>query len=374
MTDERRQFRNSVRNFIAREFVPNQARWRAQHKPDAEAWRAAGAAGILLTDVPSAYGGAGGDFTHEAIVQEELAFAATPFGCGVQSIVAHYILAFGTEEQKKKWLPAMASGELVAAIAMSEPGAGSDLQAIRTTAQRDGDKAWVLRGSKTFISNGELAGLMCVAAKTDAKVAGPNSMSMFMVETKDLPGYSVARSLDKVGRQGQDTCEIFFEDVRVPANHLLGGTPGKGFAQMMKQLPYERLQIAVSAVATTEQAVAMTTKYVKERVAFGKPLMHLQNTRFKLAECRTEAHIGRVFLDGCIRRFVAGELDAVTAAMAKYWLTECQFRVVDACVQMHGGYGYVLEYPISRMWLDSRVDRIHAGSNELMKEIIGWSL
>ncbi|MGH7438030.1 MAG: acyl-CoA dehydrogenase family protein, partial [Polyangiaceae bacterium] len=362
MTDELRQFRASVRNFLAREFVPNQSRWRAQHKPDPEAWRAAGAAGILLTDIPTAYGGAGGNFTHEAVVQEELVFAGTPFGCGVQSIVAHYILEFGTEEQKKKWLPAMARGELVAAIAMSEPAAGSDLQAIQTTARRDGD-GWVLRGSKTFISNGEVAGLVCVAAKTDTKVAGPNSMSMIVVETKDLSGYSVARSLEKVGRQGQDTCELFFDDVRVPADRLLGGTPGKGFAQMMKQLPYERLQIAVSAIATTEHAVAVTTKYAKERVAFGKPLLHLQNTRFKLAECRTEAHIGRVFLDGCVQRFVHGELDPVTAAMAKYWLTECQFRVVDACVQMHGGYGYILEYPIARMWIDSRVDRIHAGSN-----------
>jgi acyl-CoA dehydrogenase len=373
MTDELRQFRTSVRRFLAQEFVPNQARWRAEHKPGADAWRAAGAAGILLTDVASVYGGAGGNFTHEAIVQEELAIAGTPFGCGVQSIVAHYILAFGTEKQKRNYLPRMARGELVAAIAMSEPGAGSDLQAIQTTARRDGDR-WVVRGSKTFISNGELAGLVCVAAKTDAKVAGPNSMSLILVETKDLPGYTVARSLEKVGRQGQDTCEIFFEDVRVPAEQLLGDTPGKGFAQMMRQLPYERLQIAVSAIATTEQAVAVTTKYVKERVAFGKPLLHLQNTRFKLAECRTEAHIGRVFLDGCIQRFVAGDLDPVTAAMAKYWLTECQFRVVDACVQMHGGYGYVLDYPIARMWLDSRVDRIHAGSNEVMKEIIGWSL
>ncbi len=373
MTDELRQFRSTVRQFIDREFVPNQARWRAEHRPHAEAWRAAGAAGILLTDIPSAYGGAGGNFTHEAIVQEELAIAGTPFGCGVQSIVAHYILAFATEAQKKKWLPAMARGELVAAIAMSEPGAGSDLQAIQSAARLEGDR-WVLRGSKTFVSNGELAGLVCVAAKTDAKAAGPNSMSMIVVETRDAPGYTVARALEKVGRQGQDTCEIFFDDVRVPADHLLGGTPGKGFAQMMKQLPYERLQIAVSAMASTEHAIAVTTKYAKERIAFGKPLLHLQNTRFKLAECRTDAHIGRVFLDGCIQRFVTGELDSVTAAMAKYWLTECQFRVVDACVQMHGGYGYILDYPIARMWLDSRVDRIHAGSNEVMKEIIGWSL
>ncbi len=373
MTDELRMFRNSVRQFIAKEFVPHQERWRAQHRPDAETWRTAGAAGILLTDIPPEYGGAGGNFAHEAVVQEEIARATTPFGCGVQSIVAHYILGFGSEAQKKGWLPCMARGELVAAIAMSEPAAGSDLSAIKTTARRDGDH-YVLNGSKTFVSNGALASIVCVAAKTDPKAAGPNGISMIVLEPKDLEGYQVGRSLEKVGRQGQDTCEIFFEDVRVPAANLLGPTEGKGFAQMMKQLPYERLQIGVSAVATAEQAVVLTTKYVKERIAFGKPLVELQNTRFKLAECKTEAHIGRVFLDNCIQRFVEGQLDPVTAAMAKYWLTECECRVVDACVQLHGGYGYMLEYPIARMWTDSRVERIYAGSNEIMKEVIGWSL
>ncbi len=373
MTDELQMFRSSVRQLVAKEFVPHQDRWRAQHRPDPETWRAAGAAGMLLTDIPPEYGGAGGNFAHEAIVQEELARAITPFGCGVQSIVAHYILSFGSEAQKKSLLPGMASGELVAAIAMSEPAAGSDLQGIKTTARRDGDH-YVLNGSKTFISNGLLASVVCVAAKTDPKAAGPSGISMLVIEPKDLKGYQVGRSLEKVGRQGQDTCEIFFEDMRVPAASLLGTGEGKGFAQMMKQLPYERLQIGVSAVATSEQAVALTTKYVKERVAFGKPLLDLQNTRFKLAECKTEAQIGRVFLDNCIQRFVAGQLDPVTAAMAKLWLTECQWRIVDACVQLHGGYGYMLEYPIARMWADSRVERIYAGSNEIMKEVIGWSL
>ena len=373
MTDELRMFRNSVRQLIAREFVPHQERWRAQHRPDMEAWLAAGSAGILLTDVPQEYGGAGGNFAHEAVVQEELARAVTPFGCGVQSIVAQYILGFCTEAQKKGWLPRMARGELVAAIAMSEPAAGSDLQGIKTTARRDGDH-YVLNGSKTFVSNGMLANIVCVAVKTDSKAAGPNGISMIVVEPEGTKGYQVGRLLEKIGRQGQDTCEIFFEDARVPATNLLGAVEGKGFAQMMKQLPYERLQIGVSAVATAEQAVAITRKYVKERIAFGKSLIELQNTRFKLAECKTEAHIGRVFLDNCIERFVAGRLDPVTAAMAKYWLTDMQWRTVDACVQLHGGYGYMLEYPIARMWADSRVERIYAGANEIMKEVIGWSL
>jgi acyl-CoA dehydrogenase len=373
MTDELRQFRSSVRQFIAKEFAPHQERWRAQHRPDPEAWLSAGAAGLLLTDVPQQYGGAGGNFAHEAVVQEELARAVIPFGCGIQSIVAHYILSVGNEAQKMSWLPRMARGELVAAIAMSEPSAGSDLAAIKTTARREGEH-YVLSGSKTFISNGELASIVCVAAKTDTKAAGANGISMIIVEPKDLKGYQVGRSLEKVGRQGQDTCELFFEDARVPVANLLGPSEGKGFAQMMKQLTYERVQIGVSAVATAEQAVALTTKYVKERIAFGKPLVELQNTRFKLAECKTEAHVGRVFLDDCIARFVAGQLDPVTAAMVKYWTTECAFRVVDACVQLHGGYGYMLEYPIARMWADSRVERIYAGSNEIMKEVIGWAL
>jgi acyl-CoA dehydrogenase len=267
----------------------------------------------------------------------------------------------------------MARGELVGAIAMSEPSAGSDLQGIRTTARRDGDH-YVVNGSKTFITNGTRAGIICLAVKTDTKAAGPKGISLIIVETRNLSGYHAGQALEKVGMHAQDTCELFFDDVRVPASNLLGPAEGKGLFQIMEQLPYERLTIAVGAVAMAEQAVDITTKYAKERKAFGQSLIDFQNTRFKLAECRTETHIGRVFLDNCLQRFIAGQLDPVTAAMAKYWLTECQCRVIDECVQLHGGYGYMMEYPIARMWADSRVERIYGGTNEIMKELIGWSL
>ncbi len=267
----------------------------------------------------------------------------------------------------------MASGELIGAIAMSEPAAGSDLQGIKTTAHRDGDQ-YIINGSKTFITNGCRAGIVCLAAKTGTQANSPKAISLIMVETSGLAGYHAGRSLEKVGMHEQDTCELFFDDVRVPAGNLLGAAESKGLFQMMEQLAYERLCIAVSAVATAEQAVTTTTEYAKARAAFGKPLIEFQNTRFKLAECRTEAHVGRVFLDNCIQRFMAGQLDAVTAAMAKYWLTDSQWRIVDECVQLHGGYGYMTEFPIARMWTDSRVQRIYGGANEVMKELIAWSL
>jgi acyl-CoA dehydrogenase len=267
----------------------------------------------------------------------------------------------------------MARGELVAAIAMTEPGAGSDLQGIRTHARRDGEH-YVVNGSKTFVTNGWHAGLVCLAVKSDPRATGWKGISLVMVEAKDAPGYRAGRPLEKVGMHAQDTCELFFDDLRVPVANLLGAAEGKGFSQMMEQLPHERLTVGVSAVATTESAVAVTSRYVKERTAFGKPLMDLQNTRFQLAQCMTEARIGRVFLDHCIERFLAGDLDDATAAMAKYWLTDSECRVVDACVQLHGGYGYMMEYPIARMWADSRAQRIYAGTNEIMKELIAWSL
>jgi acyl-CoA dehydrogenase len=373
VTDDVRIFRKTVRQFVQEEFVPHQARWRDEHHPGADAWARAGEVGILLSDVPAEYGGGGGSFAHEAVVLEELAYAGVHFGTSVQTITAHYILAYGTEEQKRAWLPRMASGELVGAIAMTEPAAGSDLQGIKTTARRDGD-FYAINGSKTFITNGFQAGIICLAVKTDVKATGPKSISLIMVEPRDLPGYQVGRPLEKVGMNGLDTCELFFDDVRVPVSNLLGPAEGRGFSQMMGQLPYERLTVGVGAVAVAERAVDITVEYVKERTAFGKPLMEFQNTRFKLAECRTEAHIGRVFIDNCIERFQAGRLDAVTAAMAKYWLSECQCRIVDECIQLHGGYGYMTEYPIARMWADSRVQRIYAGANEIMKELIGWSM
>jgi acyl-CoA dehydrogenase len=373
VNDEVRMFRKTVAQFIEKEFVPQQARWRENRGPDADAWPAAGRAGILLADLPEEYGGGGGTFAHEAVVLEELARRGVHFGSQVHTTVAHYILAYGTEEQKRRWLPAMGGGEAVAAIAMTEPGAGSDLQAIKTSARREGGH-YVINGSKTFITNGARANLVCLAAKTNPKATGMRAISLIMLETKDLAGYRVGRALEKIGMHAQDTVELFFDDVRVPAANLLGSVEGHGFAQMMEQLPYERLQIAVGAVAMAEEALAITTRYVKERKAFGKPLIELQNTRFKLAECKTRAQVGRVFLDHCIERFIAGRLDEPSTAMAKYWLTEIQCRIIDECVQLHGGYGYMTEYPIARMWADARVQRIYAGSNEIMKELIAWSL
>ncbi len=373
MNDELRMFRKTVHRFIQEEFLPQQARWRQQHRPDAEAWIKAGEAGLLLTDVPEEYGGGGGTIAHETVIAEELSQAGVNFGSLNQSIVAHYILAYGSEEQKQNWLPRMARGELVAAIAMTEAGAGSDLQAIKTAAIRDGSD-YVINGSKTFVTNGWHGSIVGLAVKTDPKATGPRAISFIIVEPKKLPGFSFGAPLEKVGMHAQDTCELFFDGMRVPASNLLGTSEGKGFTQMMAQLPYERLMIAVASVATSEEAVKITTKYVKERMAFGAPLIDLQNTRFKLAECKTESHIGRVFLDNCIQDFIAGRLDPSTAAMAKYWLTDCEGRILDQCVQMHGGYGYMTEYPIARMWADSRVRRIYAGANEVMKEIIGCSL
>jgi acyl-CoA dehydrogenase len=290
-----------------------------------------------------------------------------------QSILAHYILTYGNEDQKRNWLPRMGRGELIGAIAMTEAGAGSDLQAIKTTAVRD-RADYIINGSKTFVTNGWHANIIGLAVKTDPKVSGPKGISVIIVEPRKLAGYSIGAPLEKVGLHAQDTCEIFFDSVRVPISNLVGSCEGRGFLQMMSQLSYERLLVAVGAVATAEQAVAITTKYTKERSAFGGSLMDLQNTRFKLAECKTEAHIGRVFLDKCIADLDAGRLDATTAGMAKYWLTDCECRVVDECVQLHGGYGYSTDYPIARMWIDSRVHRIYAGSNEIMKELVACSL
>ncbi|HEX6895367.1 MAG TPA: acyl-CoA dehydrogenase family protein [Bryobacteraceae bacterium] len=371
--EELQMFRKTASRFIREEFLPHEPRWREQHRPDAEAWTKAGETGLLLTDVPEEYGGGGGTFAHEAVMLEELAYAGVHFGSGVHSIVAHYALAYGTEEQKHRWLPRMAKGELVGAIAMSEPVAGSDLQGIKTTARREGD-TYVINGSKTFITNGYHASLICLAVKTDTAQNAKKGISLMMVEAKNLPGYRVGRILEKVGTHGQDTCELFFDDVRVPAANLLGLEEGRGFYQMMEQLPYERLTVGVGAVAVMEQAVAVTTQHVKERRAFGKALIEFQNARFKLAECKTVTRVARVFLDDCIERLIAGDLDTSTAAMAKYWLTDQQCQVVDECVQLHGGYGYMMEYPIARMWADSRVQRIYAGTNEIMKELIARSL
>jgi acyl-CoA dehydrogenase len=373
MTDELRMFRKTARLFMEKEFAPQQDCWRRQQRPADDAWTKAGDVGLLLSDLPAEYGGGGGTFAYEVVVIEELARAGVHFATFVQSSIAHYILDYASEEQKREWIPRMAAGELVGAIAITEAGAGSDVKGIRTTARRNGEH-YVINGSKTFVTNGWHAGLLCLAVKTDPSAAGLKGISLLAVETKDLPGYRVGRSLDKVGMHGQDTCELFFDEVRVPASNLLGGVEGRGFSQVMEKMNYERLAIAAAALATAERAVALTTKYVNERVAFGNPLIDFQNTRFKLAECKTEAHIGRVFLDRCIEEFVAGRLDSAAVAMAKVWLSDCECRIVDECVQLHGGYGYMTEYPIARMWTDSRVHRIYAGTNEILKELIASSL
>ena len=373
MDDELRAFRSSVRRFVQKELLPKQERWREQGYPDRDAWLAAGEIGMLLPDVPEEYGGGGGTFAHEAVVLEELARSGIHFDSRIQCVVGHHILAYGSEEQKRAWLPRLSRGELVGALAITEPMAGSDVQAIATTARRDGAH-YVVSGSKTFVSNGSQADLVCLAVKTDARAAGPRGISLLVVETGGLPGFRAGRPLEKLGLHGEDTNELFFDGARVPAANLLGPAEGKGFGQIMTQLAYERLTVGVSAVAAAERAVALTVAHVKQRTAFGQPLMDFQNTRFTLAACKTETQVGRVFLDSCIQRAIAGRLDTVTAAMAKYWLSECQWRVADACLQLHGGYGYMTEYPIARIWADARVQRIYAGSNEVMKEVIGCSL
>jgi acyl-CoA dehydrogenase len=372
VTDETRIFRKSVRQFVEKELAPHRERWEEQGRADPEAWTKAGAIGLLLPAIPEQFGGGGGSFAHEAVVIEELSRANLHLGFDIQSIVARHILAYGSEEQQRRWLPRLACGELIGAIGMTEPDSGSDLQSIKTTARREGDH-YVVDGAKTFITNGVNASLVCLAVRTGSQ-PGPRALSLLVAETKDLPGFRVGRSLHKTGRHAQDTCELFFDGVRVPAANLLGAGEGRGLFQLMEQLRHERLSIALSAAASAETAVEITARYVKERKAFGKPLFDLQNARFKLAECKTEAHVARVFVDSCIQAFIAGKLDDATAAMAKYWATECQFRIIDECVQLHGGYGYMQEFPIARMWADSRAQRIYAGSNEVMKEVVAWSL
>jgi acyl-CoA dehydrogenase len=366
-------FREAAARFIEAEMVPHDTEWRRQQNVGKEIWRKAGANGLLCTDVSAEYGGVGGDFRHETILYEELCRRGlSGFGQGVHSICAHYFVNHGTEEQKRRFLPRMASGELIGAIGMTEPAAGSDLQGIKTRAVRDGDH-YVVNGSKIFITNGYLAELIALVVKTQPG-EGARGTSILMVETRDLEGYRVGRILDKMGLKAQDTSELFFENVRVPAENLLGGIEGQGFYQLMGDLPYERALIAVAGVAAMEGALAETIRYVKERKAFGKTIAEFQNTKFKLAELATKTRIARVFVDDCIARIVAGTLDTVTASMAKYWVTDTQQEVLDECVQLHGGYGYMNEYLVCRMFADSRVQRIYGGTNEIMKELISRSL
>jgi acyl-CoA dehydrogenase len=360
--------------FFAREIVAQNEKWDAQHHIDRNAWLEAGKLGLLCCSIPEEYGGGGGTFAHDLAVFDAQGYAGDlAFGISVHSgIVAHYIHEYGTEEQKKTWLPGMAIGEILGAIGMTEPGAGSDLKAIKTTAIRDGDD-YIINGSKTFITNGASADVIVMAVKTDPK-AGAKGVSMLIVDLRDQPGFVVGRVLDKVGQHGADTSELSFTDVRVPMSNLLGDLEGQGFGQLMAQLVQERLIIGAQASGAMRRAVDETVSYTKNREAFGHSLFEFQNTAFELAECQTIARTCEVFLDHCIQAHLRGELDAAEAAMVKYWLTDKQCEVIDRCVQLHGGYGYMREYLIARMYEDARVQRIYAGANEVMKSIIAKSL
>lgn len=366
-------YRESVVRFIEEEVLPGDEEARKRGHVGHEIWRKAGELGLLCSDIPEEYGGAGGDFRHEAVLYEEMfRRSLTGMNVSVHSIVAHYFLNHGTEEQKRSYLPRMARGELVGAIAMTEPGAGSDLQAIRTRAEKRDDH-YLVNGSKTFITNGFLAGVVLVACKTNPEERAKGT-SILIVETEGTEGYRVGRVLDKIGMKAQDTSELYFDDVRVPHDRLLGGLEGQGFFQLMSDLPYERLIIGVTGLATMEAAYQATLDYVRERKAFGKTLFEQQNTRFKLAEIATQVTVGRAFIDRCIEQMVEGRLDTVTASMAKLWGSEMQGKVVDECLQLFGGYGYMNEYLIARMYADARIQRIYGGTSEIMKEVIARAM
>jgi acyl-CoA dehydrogenase len=371
------RWRDTCARFAEDELVPDDAAARERGNVGAALWRKAGALGLLCTDIPEEFGGGGGDFRHEAVLYEECARRGlSGWGNSVHTIVAHYFLNHGTPEQKARYLPRMARGEIVGAIAMTEPGAGSDLQGIRTKAEKrstTGGDGYVINGSKTFITNGFLAGVVLVVCKTDP-TQGARGTSILIVETEGCTGYRVGRVLDKLGMKSQDTSELFFDDVAVPAAYLLGGVEGQGFYQLMGDLPYERLIIGVTALAGMEGAYQATLDYVRERKAFGKPIGDLQNTRFKLAEVATQIQVGRAFIDRCVEQLVLGKLDTATASMAKLWGSETQGRVLDECLQLFGGYGFMNEYLIARMYADARVQRIYGGTSEIMKEVISRAL
>ena len=366
-------YRDSVERFVETEMLPGDEAARKRGHVGHELWRRAGELGILCSDIPERYGGGGGDFRHEAVLHEAMARRAlSGMSPSVHSIVAHYFLNHGTDAQRERYLPRMARGELVGAIAMTEPGTGSDLQGIRTRAQRRGER-YLINGSKTFITNGYLAEVILVVAKTDP-AQGARGTSILIVETKDARGFRVGRVLDKIGLKAQDTSELFFDDVEVPAENLLGGHEGQGFFQLMSDLPYERTIIGVLAVAAMEGAYLATLDYVRQRKAFGQHLAEFQNTRFKLAEIATVIKVARTFVDRCVSELVAGTLDTVTASMVKLWAAEQQCKVIDECVQLHGGYGYMNEYLVARMYADARVQRIYGGTSEIMKEVISRGL
>ena len=373
MNEELALVRDTAIRFIDSEMAPQDEAARKRGHVGHALWRRAGELGLLCADIPEQYGGGGGDFRHEAVFYEEMARRSlTGMNASVHSIVAHYLLNHGTEAQKQRYLPPMARGELVGAIAMTEPGAGSDLQGIRTSAARN-DAGYLLNGAKTFITNGYLAGLVLVVARTDPAQKA-KGMSIMIVETAERPGYSVGRLLDKIGMKAQDTTELFFDNVQLGPDAVLGGAEGRGFYQLMGDLPYERTMIGVSAVAAMEGAYEATLRYTREREAFGQPLADFQNTRFKLAEIATSVKVARVFVDRCVEDLVAGRLDTASASMVKYWTSDLQNRVIDDCLQLFGGYGYMNEYLIGRMYVDARIQRIYGGANEIMKEVIARAL
>jgi acyl-CoA dehydrogenase len=370
-------FSEAVGQFFERECQPHVPKWREQGFVPREVWKVAGEAGLLGASVAEEYGGAGGDFRHEAVIIEQQQWKGID-GFGItlhNAIIAPYITAYGTEEQKQRWLPKICSGDLVTAIAMTEPGAGSDLQGMKTTAKLDGDH-YVINGSKTFISNGQTADLILLCVKTDP-TKGAKGISIICVETEAVEGkggFRRGRNLDKVGQHAADTSELFFDDVRVPAAHLLGGEAGKGFIQLMQKLPQERHIIGLQGVGMIERAIHETVNYVKGRKAFGQTIFDFQNTQFKLAECKTEATVAKVFADHCTELLLKEELDAATASMSKYWISDLQCKIIDECLQLHGGFGYMDEYPIAQMYADARVQRIYGGANEVMKMLIARTL
>jgi len=370
MDDDVAAFREAVRRYVDAEIAPQVAGWRRQGFVPREVWRAFGQMGFLLPELPEAYGGAGAPLAYQMVVTDELARAEVSGTVAVHTIAAHYILDYGTPEQQARWLPRLASGELLAGIAMTEPGAGSDLKAVRTRARRDGDD-YVVDGSKVFITNGHSANLLVLVVRTGGE--GSKGVSLLVAETEDLPGFQ-ARILEKIGMHASDTCELFFDAMRVPAAHLLGGVEGQGFAQLMSQLPYERTLLAVGAAAAIDLAVALTLDHVKQRQAFGGTLWDLQTVRFTLAEVATQAHVVRSFVNDCIQRLQDGTLDDSAAFMAKWWTTEQQCQVTDRCLQLFGGYGYMAESPIARLFADARVQKIYGGANEIMKDLIARTL
>jgi acyl-CoA dehydrogenase len=378
MDDELRMLQDASARFFSERWVPRAAEWRAAGRMGRDTWAEAGAQGLLCAAVPEEHGGGGGTFAHDAVILSEASRAnLSGFGGGLHSaIVAPYIVHYGSEKQKRRWLPAMARGERVGAIAMTEPGAGSDLQAVQTHARRDGDD-YLLSGSKTFITNGQNADLIVVVCKTD-RAQGAKGTSLLVVETgpedAPVPGFRRGRNLDKIGLKAQDTSELFFDEVRVPAENLLGGVEGQGFFQLMQQLPQERLIIALQGVAAMERALAETLAYVKDRKAFGKTVWDFQNTRFELADVQATVLATRAFVDACMVAHLAGQLDAARAALAKAWVTDRQCEVMDRCLQLFGGWGYMMEMPIAELYADARVQRIYGGTNEIMKELAARSM